>query len=375
MNMKDTTVVALPGADKELELPQEKDTQAILAENEPTIASLVKKIDINSSQSIMNFGSKAQYNLTDISDNMLMGVKNKDLGPAGETLSETVAILRGFDISSIKKPSFFERLLGRVKPLVKLIQRYESVRGQIDSITDRLEEHKTTLLADIISLDKLYEANLDYFHDLELYIAAGDTKLKELDEKDIPALAKKAEESEDILDAQELRDLRAARDELERRVHDLRLTRQVSLQSLPSIRLVQENDKGLVNKINSTIVNTVPLWQNQLAQALAMTRASEAGKSLKEATDLTNELLESNAENLKMSNAAIRQQLERGVFDIESVKKANALLIETIEESIQIAEAGKKARAEAVVELQEAENKLKETLAKDKVEQLNLEKE
>ncbi|NOY72639.1 MAG: toxic anion resistance protein [Gammaproteobacteria bacterium] len=370
--MESTTVAALPGTSRTADLPKENDSNEILANDEPSVVSLVSEIQMQNSESIMYFGSKAQYKLTEISTSMLDGVKNKDLGPAGGTLNEVVAVLRGFDIDSIKKPSFFERIMGKANPVAKILQRYESVRGQIDAITDRLEHHKTQLLSDIISLDKLYEANLDYFHDLEVYIAAGDMKLKDLDENELPELVKQTEQSDEVLDAQALSDLRSARDELERRVHDLRLTRQVALQSLPSIRLVQENDKGLANKINSTIVNTVPLWQNQLAQALAISRASEAGKTLKAATDLTNELLESNAKNLNTANAEIRQQLERGTFDIESIKKANALLIATIEESIQISEAGKKARAEAVIELMDAENKLKTALKTSKIKELNV---
>ncbi len=364
--MESTTVTTLPGTGSTADLPKEHDSNTILANNESSIASLVSEIQMQDSESILHFGSKTQYKLTEISENMLDGVKNKDLGSAGGALNEVVSVLRGFDIDSIKKPSFFEKILGKANPVAKILQRYESVRGQIDAITNRLEGHKTQLLTDIISLDKLYEANLNYFHDLETYIAAGEIKLKNLDEKELPELAKKTEQSDQVLDAQTLSDLRASRDELERRVHDLRLTRQVALQALPSIRLVQENDKGLVNKINSTIVNTVPLWQNQLAQALTISRASQAGKTLQAATDLTNELLESNAKNLNTSNAQIRKQLERGTFDIESIKKANTLLITTIEESIQISEAGKKARAEAVTELIDAENKLKTALTKAK---------
>ena len=162
---------------------------------------------------------------------------------------------------------------------------------------------------------------------------------------------------------QELRDLRSARDDLERRVHDLRLTRQVAMQSLPSIRLVQENDKGLVNKINSTIVNTIPLWRQQLATAVTIYRSAQASDTIKAATDLTNQLLQSNAETLKQANAESRRQIERGVFDIETIKKANQLLIETIQESLQIADQGKKARSEALVQLQECEAELRKTLA------------
>jgi uncharacterized protein YaaN involved in tellurite resistance len=297
---------------------------------------------------------------------MLDGVKNKDIGPAGEDLNEMVATLRGFEVDNLdpnKKQGVFDKLLGRTKPIVKFLQQYEEVRKQIDMITDKLERHKTALLTDIVSLDKLYQANLNYFHTLEDYIAAGEEKLRQLDEVIIPEQAKKAETTAEVIAAQALRDLRAARDDLERRVHDLRLTRQVSLQSLPGIRLVQENDKGLVNKINSTIVNTVPLWRQQLATAVTIYRSSQAAETVKAATDLTNELLAANAESLKQANAETRKQLERGVFDIETVKKANDALIATIEESLQIADQGKKMRREAVAQLEQCETELRKTLA------------
>lgn len=335
------------------------------AEQQQKIRQLLQEIDVKDSQSILFFGSKAQEQLTTVSDRMLEGVKNKDTGPAGEDLNNMVATIRGFDLDDLdpnKKPGFFARLLGKAKPIVKFIQQYEEVRKQIDDITDKLEKHKTALLTDITALDRLYQANLDYFHTLEDYIAAGDEKLRELDEDIIPAQTAAAETSQDVIAAQNLRDLRAVRDDLERRVHDLRLTRQVSMQSLPSIRLVQENDKGLVNKINSTIVNTIPLWRQQLATAVTIFRSSQAAETVKAATDLTNDLLAANAENLKLANAETRKQLERGVFDIEVVKQANQALIATIEESLQIADQGKKMRSEAVTQLQACENELKKAL-------------
>lgn len=336
------------------------------AERQQLVKQLLNEIDVSNTQSIIFFGSKAQEQLTTISDRMLDGVKNKDIGPAGDDLNEMVATIRGFEVDDLdpnKKQGFFDRLLGKAKPVVKFLQQYEEVRKQIDMITDKLERHKTNLLTDIVSLDKLYQANLDYFHTLEDYIAAGEEKLRELDDAVIPEQARKAETSGEVIDAQNLRDLRAVRDDLERRVHDLRLTRQVSMQSLPGIRLVQENDKGLVNKINSTIVNTVPLWRQQLATAVTIYRSSQAAETVKAATDLTNELLAANAENLKQANAETRKQLERGVFDIETVKKANETLIATIEESLQIADQGKKMRSEAVVQLEQCETELKKTLA------------
>lgn len=335
------------------------------AEKKQLIQKLLNEIDVTNTQSIIFFGSKAQEQLTSISDRMLDGVKNKEIGPAGDDLNEMVATIRGFEVDDLdpnKKQGFFDRLMGKAKPVVKFLQQYEEVRKQIDTITDKLERHKTHLLTDITSLDRLYQANLDYFHALEDYIAAGEEKLRELDEVIIPEQSRQAEASTEVIAAQTLRDLRAARDDLERRVHDLRLTRQVAMQSLPGIRLVQENDKGLVSKINSTIVNTVPLWRQQLATAVTIYRSSQAAETVKAATDLTNELLAANAENLKQANAETRKQLERGVFDIETVKKANEALIATIEESLQIADQGKKMRREAVAQLEQCENELRKTL-------------
>ncbi len=335
------------------------------AEKQLKIRELLQQIDLKDSQSILFFGSKAQEQLTTVSDRMLEGVKNKEIGPAGDDLNEMVATIRGFDVDELdpnKKQGFFDKLLGKSKPVVKFVQQYEEVRKQIDAITDKLERHKTKLLTDVASLDRLYQANLDYFHTLEDYIAAGDEKLRELDNVIIPEQTRSAEAGQDMLAAQNLRDLRSARDDLERRIHDLRLTRQVAMQSLPSIRLVQENDKGLINKINSTIVNTIPLWRQQLATAVTIFRSSEAAQTVKAATDLTNELLAANAENLKLANAETRKQLERGVFDIEVVKQANQALIATIEESLQIADQGKKMRSEAVLQLQQCEDELRKTL-------------
>lgn len=334
-------------------------------EDQRRIAALLAEIDMADSNSILFFGIKAQEQLTSISDSMLEGVRSKDTGPAGEALNEMVIVLRGFNVDELNpnQQGFFSRLFNRAKPLAKLIQQYETVRNQIDTISNALERHKTRLLTDVASLDRLYDANLDYFHALELYIAAGQEKLRQLDQATIPALQQDANTTQAVIKAQELRDLRSARDDLERRVHDLRLTRQVTMQSLPSIRLVQENDKGLVNKINSTMVNTIPLWRQQLAQAITIYRSGQAAETVKAATDLTNELLAANAENLKQANAEVRKQIERGVFDIETVKKANATLIATIEESLQIADEGRHRRQEAAVQLQSCEAELRKTLA------------
>lgn len=326
---------------------------------------LIKELDLNDSHSILYFGAPAQQQLASVSDDMLEGVRNKDTGAAGAALNQMVSTVRGFDLGALdpnRKPGIFARLLGKTKPVAEFLQRYEEVRDQIDAIGDDLESHKTQLLIDITSLDRLYAANLEYFHHLERYIAAGEEKMRQIDQQAIPAMERDAADSESVLAAQQLRDLRASRDALERRVHDLKLTRQVAMQSLPSIRLVQENDKGLVNKIVSTTANTLPLWRQQLAQAVTIHRSREAAETLRSASDLTNELLMANAENLKQGNVEARKEIERGVFDIEAVKKANAALIETIEDSLRIADEGRKKRAEAESQLETLETELRKSL-------------
>ena len=347
----------------------------LAAADAPVSAAIRKRmdeIDIGDTQSIVSFGSGAQAELQVISQAMLQDVRNKDVGPAGDSLRNIVTTIRGFSVSELdvrRERSWWEKLIGRAAPFAKFTAQFETVQSQIDKVTDDLLGHEHTLLKDIKSLDMLYDKTLDFYDELALYIAAGTEKLEELDTKTIPAKAKtvdKAKESDQVMVAQELRDLRAARDDLERRVHDLKLTRQVTMQSLPSIRLVQENDKSLVTKINSTLVNTVPLWETQLAQAVTIQRSAEAAVAVRAANDLTNELLTSNAANLRSSNKIIREEMERGVFDIEAVKQANADLIGTIQESLQIADEGKARRSAAEGDLKKMEADLRDTLASAK---------
>ena len=353
--------------------PTQADSVISLEQADPKIGAEIKKrideIDMTDTNSIVSFGSATQEELQVISQSMLQGVRNKDVGPAGDSLRDIVTTIRGFSVSEMdlrRDRSWWEKLLGRAAPIAKFTARFEMVQDQIDKITENLLNHETTLLKDIKSLDLLYEKTLNFYDELALYIAAGEAKLQDLDTTIIPqqeAAVQSADPDDQVLAAQNLRDLRAARDDLERRVHDLKLTRQVTMQSLPSIRLVQENDKSLVTKINSTLVNTVPLWETQLAQALTIQRSAEAAKAVREANDLTNELLTANAANLRETNKVIRQEMERGVFDINAIKQANADLIGTIEESLAIADEGKAKRKSAEAELQKMETDLRDTLA------------
>lgn len=354
-------------------LPEPGTAIVALQDATPDQAEAIKarmaEINLGNTQSIIAFGSGAQAELQAISQEMLSGVKNKDVGPAGDSLRQIVTTIRGFSGEELdlgREQSWWEKLLGRAAPLAEFMARFEEVQGQIDKITNDLLAHEHTLLKDVRSLDILYEKTLTFYDELALYIAAGEAKLAEVDGKDIPAkeaAVAAAPEADQVKVAQELRDLRSARDDLERRVHDLKLTRQVTMQSLPSIRLVQENDKSLITKINSTLVNTVPLWETQLAQAVTIQRSKEAAVAIREANDLTNELLTSNAENLRETNRIVRTEMERGVFDIEAVKTANASLIAAIEESLLIADEGKARRAAAEVELVKMEHELRDTLS------------
>ena len=381
-SLQEKTAIALREADEVsnivLAAPKQELITIEMADpaTEAEIRRRMNEVDVSNTQSIIKFGSKAQENLTAISDEMLDGVRNKDVGPAGNSLRKMVNTIRGFDVNELApgaSQGFLARIwgwiTGRSSKVADFVTQYEQVRGQIDKVQDELLGHETKLLKDIKFLDKLYDSSLGFYDELALYIAAGEEKLRELDTNVIPAKVAEVEsapQADGVMEAQELRDLRAARDDLERRVHDLKLTRQVTMQSLPSIRLVQENDKSLVNKINSTLVNTVPLWQTQLAQAVTIQRSRDAAGAVKGATDLTNELLTKNADNLQMANREVREQMERGVFDIEAVKTANARLIQTIEESLAIADEGKKNRADAEAELVKMEAELKATLSSAK---------
>ncbi len=345
-----------------------------LAEAPAPLAAEIRKrmaeIDLSNSQSIINFGAAAQGELTTVSSQMLEDVRNKDVGPAGDSLSSIVATIKGFSVAELepgRKRSWWERLVGSGGTTVtKFLERYETVQAQIDKITNDLDIHQHKLLIDIKALDVLYQKTLGFYDELALYIAAGEAKLEELARGVIPAAqtaVDQAAEADKMLKAQALRDLHAVRDDLERRVYDLKLTRQVTMQSLPSIRLVQENDKSLVTKIGSTLVNTVPLWQSQLAQAVTIQRSQDAASAIKSANDLTNELLTKNADMLQQANREVRTQMERGVFDIEAVQKANDTLIATINDSLRIADEGKAKRAAAEAQLVKMEQDLRHTLA------------
>jgi uncharacterized protein YaaN involved in tellurite resistance len=344
--------------------PGPGDLPAARTPEEARVAELSRQIDLPPPGTSLRCGAAAQNRAAAAADAMLEGSKSRITGEAGDALQNLLGTLRGFDVTKLdEKPGFFARLFGRAGQEVnKILMRYETVKGQVEEIAVRLDTHRTMLLEDVEKLERLYGATLEWFHALAEHIAAGEAVLKRVDEETIPAAVAAAENPEDPLAPQRLRDLRAARDELERRVFDLRLTRQVAMQALPSIRLIQENDKALSAKIHSVLANTVPLWRTQLAQALAIQRMRDAGRAVKEATDLTNTLLTANAETLRRGNQEARTELERGVFDIEAIKQANATLVATIEDSLRIADEGRARRAAATAELTRAEEEIRQAL-------------
>jgi uncharacterized protein YaaN involved in tellurite resistance len=326
---------------------------------------LASKINLKDSQSIITFGVEAQKATTQVSEQMLQGVRTKDTGPAGDALNLMVRDMKGLDFGELaagKKPGFLKKLFGGASVLQKFLDKYQTVEAQIIKSTNVLEGHRVQMLKDIVALDKQYEATLGLLDSLDEQIAAVEWLLNEVNTVEIPRLQAKANETQDMADTQEVRDMIEARDSLERKRADLLLTRNVTIQALPSIRIVQANDKGMAEKIQTQILTAVPLWKRTMAVQIAAWRAAEAGKASKAATDFTNELLVASAKQINETNRITRTEMERGIFDVEAAVEANEYLISTINESIDLAEQGKAKRAAAEVALQGAEQKLKETL-------------
>ena len=326
---------------------------------------LASKINLRDSQSIITFGVEAQKNTTAISEQMLQGVRTKDTGPVGDQMNAMVREMKGLDFGELatgKKPGFLRKLLGGASVLQKFLDKYKTVESQLIASANVLEGHRVQMLKDIVALDKQYDATLGLLDALDEQIAAIEYLLNEVNTKEIPALQAKANETQDMNDTQAVRDMTEARDSLERKRSDLLLTRNVTIQALPSIRIVQANDKGLAEKIQTQLLTAVPLWKRTMAVSIAAWRAEEAGKATKAATDFTNDLLVQSAKQLNTSNRVARTEIERGIFDVEAAVQANDLLMQTINDSIDLAEQGKAKRAAAEVALQDAEQKLKTTL-------------
>ena len=326
------------------------------------VDDFAEKIDVMETNTILEYGSAAQNKVADFSENALKNIRTKDLGDIGDMLSELIGELKGFEIE--EKDSgilgFFKKSANKV---TNLKTRYDKAATNVDKISKALENHQITLMKDIAVLDQLYEKNLINFKELSMYILAGKKKLEEVKENDLPALKAKAQTSGLPEDAQAASDLENAINRFEKKIHDLELTRVVAIQMAPQIRLVQNNDTLMVEKIQSTLVNTIPLWKSQMVIAMGISHSQEAIKAQNEVTEMTNKMLEQNAEMLKTATVNTAKETERGIVDIETLKNTNARLIETLDEVKRIQEEGRSKRAEAQIELRKIETELNEKLA------------
>ena len=328
-----------------------------------------QKIDVSDSTQILQYGAKAQSKISQFSDSVLEGVKTKNVGDAGVLLADLVAQIKNFDadIASEKKTGLAKIFDNAKKQLDRIMAKYSKIETNVDRIEGELEKHKLQLLKDINIFDTMYEKNLEYFKELSLYIIAGERKLDELRNVVLPALVAKAKETGEQLDAQKVSDMENTINRFEKKIYDLKTTRIVSIQMAPQIRLLQNNDAELVEKIQSSIINTIPLWKNQIVLSLGINNAKQALGAQKAVTDLTNDMLKKNSEILKQGSIQIAEESERAVVDIETLQKTTRDLIETLDKVIEIHENGRAKRAEAEVELQNIEKELKEKLIEIKV--------
>ena len=351
-------------------MAESKGALAVLADNKSSedqakVKQLVAKIDMNDTTSIITFGVNAQAGLSEQSSAMLKGVRNKDTGPAGEVMNGLMVQIRGLGLDSLDpdaKQGFLAKLMKRLTPLQKFIQQFESIEAQIDATVAKLEGEQKKLNRDVIMLDGMYNSALDFFNELAFYIEAAEMKLEDVRAVDIPALQAKADKTDNMMDHQKAKDMVDRCMDLERKIHDLMLTRTVTMQMLPQLRMIQDTDKSLVTKIGSSILVTIPVWKNQIAMSIALHNQAGAAKITKAVGDATSAMIETTAKQLRTGNAAARKEVERGVIDIESIKRANADLIATIAESIQIAEEGQRARIAAKADMNQCETDLKAAL-------------
>lgn len=330
------------------------------------VLAFVERIDIRNSETVLKYGSAAQMKISQFSDKILEDVKTKETGAISDMLTNLVAELKGFDVDEGKKGGFFGLFKKAGNNVVQLKARYDKVEENVMEIVSALQGHQKQLISDATMLDELYKQNEQYYHELTLYIIAGELKLRRLREEELPPLLAKAQETADPADAQAASDFSQLIDRFDKRIHDLKLTRMVSVQMGPQIRLMQQNDNVLAERIQSTIANTIPLWKSQMVISLGMQHAEEALKAQKSVTDMTNELLRSNAERLKVGTIETAKEAERGVIDLESIRLANTSLIETLTEVQKIQREGAQKRAEASIELGRLEKQLR-----DKVLEIN----
>ncbi|CAM4087262.1 Tellurite resistance protein [Geobacillus stearothermophilus] len=338
---------------------------ALKPEHREKALALARQIDPANHQAILQYGVAAQAELSKFSHAILHHVQTKDAGPVGEVISELMAKIKEVnpdDLMTAKK-GFLSRLFGTVaKPLQGMVAKYQKIGVEIDKIADQLEKHRHLLFRDIMMLETLYEKNKEYFEALNIYIAAAEYKLEELRTKTIPEKQAAAERSGDQMAWQEVQDLRQFADRLEKRVHDLKLSRQVTIQTAPQIRMIQHMNETLVERIQSSILNAIPLWKNQVVIALTLFRQQKAAEAQKQVAETTNELLLRNSELLKTNSIAIAKENERGLVDIETLKRTQENLIATLEETLKIQAEGRLKRQQAERELAAMEAELKQTL-------------
>ena len=331
-------------------------------EEKEAINEFNKKIDVYDNTQILQYGASAQNKISKFSDDVLEGIKTKDTGEVGNDLSKLVAELKSFDkaIVDAEQMNVFEKIFSSVKKEVdKLIAKYSKIEKNVDTIEKSLEKQRLQMLKDITLFDGMYEKNLEYFKEISLYIIAGEKKIEELREKVLPELQDKAKKSGDQLDIQKVNDMESIINRFEKKIYDLKTTRLISIQMAPQIRLLQNNEAELVEKIQSSITNTIPLWKNQMVLALGINRAKSALESQKAVTDLTNTMLKKNSETLKQGSIKIAEESERAIVDIETLKKTNQDIIETLDKVIEIHKNGRIKRQESEKELESLEQELK----------------
>ncbi|MGH3042924.1 MAG: toxic anion resistance protein [Gaiellaceae bacterium] len=334
-------------------------------ENRAKAYQLAEQIDPTNHQAMISYGTPAQSKLLTFSNSMLEHVQKKDVGEVGNIISDLMKKLNELSPDELKpdKPSFFARMFGKLSGSVQeVLSKYQKTGAQIDRISVKLDRSKNILLSDIVILEKLYETNKEYFQALNVYIAAGEIKLEEIHGKTIPELRKSAESSDDQMKFQEVNDMLQFAERLDKRLHDLKLSREITIQSAPQIRLIQNTNQALVEKIQSSIMTAIPLWKNQVAIALTLIRQRHAVEAQKQVSKTTNDLLLKNSEMLKTNTIETAKENERGLVDIETLKSTQANLISTLEETMRIQEEGRHKRRQAEQELASMENELKQKL-------------
>lgn len=343
----------------------------LTAEEKKAVDDFNAKIDVFDSTQILQYGAPAQNKISEFSDSILEDVKTKDTGDAGKLLADLVGQIKNFDasISGSNKKGLAKIFSNAKKELDTIIAKYSKIETNIDTIEKGLDKNKIQLLKDIETFDEMYDKNLEFFKEISLYIIAGERKLEELKKVTLPELKKKAEESGEQLDIQKVQDLEAQINRFEKKLYDLKTTRIISIQMAPQIRLLQNNDAELVEKIQSSITNTIPLWKNQMVLSLGLNNAKKSLKAQQAVTELTNEMLKKNSETLKQGTVEIAKESERAIVDVETLKKTNKDLIDTLDSVIKIHEEGRAKRAAAEVELQNIEKELK-----DKILEINIKK-